>query len=270
MTIPLIQCFVHRTEAASSLDGITRVGLLPGGPDCWTIENGVATRKDTPFSEDYGRRGRRGRGDQRWGHQGRGLGGGTAPAESRYLGDGPQDLRRRHVAMMSPTPNPGEFRAAGDRFDARFAIFFDVEGLLNSGHELFLAFNGAVMTTTPVPARYIVAIQDTRSRFLLFSSALSMFAMLEVADTDQEKRAYAFRVERDENEKPDINRGDIVCVCVLSYDCQTRVFVVPGMRTWSHIPTVVRSGACRSGHDGYRRRETQSGARQCRGRCGSL
>ena len=75
------------------------------------------------------------------------------------------------------------------------------------------------MTTSPIPSHFATAVQDTRSRFLLYSSALSIFNISGTGDSEEEKRVVAYRTRRDVGVKPDLTNGALVC----GFDCQTVV-----------------------------------------------
>ena len=64
--IPLLHCLVHRTHTAA-VQGVLRLGLLPGGPLCWEVdESGEAKRVDVPCIKGGGKC-RHGKSRGRWG-----------------------------------------------------------------------------------------------------------------------------------------------------------------------------------------------------------
>lgn len=182
-------------------------GLLPGGPKCWVFEDGVARRIDAPDEQEYEEFAREGGGQWRRGN--RGVGRGTTPA------DAVEDTvlqPKRLVAMMSPKPRQ-EWRAAGDRISARYAVYFDVEALLKcEAIELYVAYSGAIMCTTPVPPEFITAVQDTEQRRLLYSSAAAQFELLECQETAEGERCVAWATySRDDLVDANPDEGQIVC-----------------------------------------------------------
>ena len=213
--LKIIECFVHRTECPRALHGIMQNGLPPGGPNCWTFEEGIAKRTDVPDQDEY-REYRASRGN-RW-RRDRGVGRGAASADSHGVGWGaapadPFPKRMRLVAMMSPTPRQGERRAAGDRFNTRFAIYFDVRSLLQSDVELYVAYNGSVMCTAPISSEFITAVQDTQAGQLLYSNALAQFNPVDCEDTPDGERCQSYSAgTRDDPVEADLAAGEILCI----------------------------------------------------------
>ena len=72
-----------------------------------------------------------------------------------------------------------------------------------------------------MPARFRTAIQDKKTRHLLYSRALTIFPLLEVENTPEEKRASAYLPEEFPGARLDDDRGDIACTFC-------KVIVTPG------------------------------------------
>ena len=155
---------MHRT-LPTTVKSILEFGLLPGGPACWEFDaDGKAVRIDIIDSRDA----RRGKGSGRW----KGSGGRLSAAGGRER-EAETTSTTRYVATMSPVAAAGNARAAGDRPNMPFAVFFDVETMLASDAPIHLGYDGAVMCTAPVPPEMIVLVQDVRRRVLVYSRILT-------------------------------------------------------------------------------------------------
>ena len=199
--LPLLECLVHRTSHIT-VKGILDQGLLPGGPSCWTTDvNGDYVRVEL---DPAGVR-------RSWG-PGRG---GRSGGRSSAMGQTPRSAETmssdRFVAMMSPVAMSGNARAVGDRAHMPFAIFFDVEELLDGDVPLYLGYNGAVMCNVPLPAEAIIAVQDTRKHRLVYSRALIKYKLVDVEDTPEVERRPIFTSNGGRCVKPDAEAGEISC-----------------------------------------------------------
>ena len=187
---------MHRTMP-NNVRSILELGLLPGGPNCWEMDaEGKAVRFDVidPKEEWRGTR----------------SGGRSSTAGSRRH-QAETTSTTRYVAMMSPVANSGNSRAVGDRPNMPFAIFFDVEEMLNSGVPLHLGYNGAVMCTAPVPPEMIVSVQDVRRRELVYSRILAKYKLIDVEDTPTSERTAVLITQHCRRFAPDAAAGEIAC-----------------------------------------------------------